>query len=132
MVVCVYVDACESGCVSTIHPPPYSISASVHHQEGEDDRRFFIVYRIGILWVSVLHEWETRGKKTQWSREENHFNWRPQVSEYSQVWFAYICEQLLLFYQHKQNNSDSHDAPTANDVFCVISTLPMNALCILR
>lgn len=65
MVVCVYVDACASGCVSTVRPLPYLISASVHHQEGEErsDRQLFIVYRIGILWVSVLREWKTGGKK---------------------------------------------------------------------
>lgn len=55
--MCVYVDACASGRVSTaslsLPPPLYLISASVHHQEGEERsvRQLFIVYRIGILWV---------------------------------------------------------------------------------
>lgn len=37
----------------SLPPPLYLISASVHHQEGEERsvRQLFIVYRIGILWV---------------------------------------------------------------------------------
>lgn len=55
--VCVDVDARVSGCVSTVHPPPYLIPASVSSRErekGEATDGFLIVYRIGILWVSVL------------------------------------------------------------------------------
>lgn len=124
MVVCVY------GCVSTVHPPPYFISAS--EAEERSDRRLFAVYRIGILWVFVLRE---RQEKAQWSTEENHFNQRPQVSEYSQVWFADILEQLLLFYRHKQNKSDDRDAPAANYafIFCVISDTPDECfMCLCR
>lgn len=45
---------------------------------------------------------------------------------------ADVREQLLLFYMHKQNKSDDHDAPAANYVliFCVMLTLPVNALCL--
>lgn len=133
--VCVYVELWVSGCVSTVHPPPYLISTSVsiiEMEKKEATGSSSLFTKMGVLWVSMLLAWKTEGKKAQWSRVENYFNWRSQVSKCSQVWFGDIREQLLFFYWHKQNKSDDHDASTANYVliFCAILTLLMNALCV--
>lgn len=68
---------------------------------------------------SELQEWKTGKKKNHTAEQRgNSFQLKlPGVNEYSQVWFADILQQLLLFHRRKQNNSDDPDAPTANSAF---------------
>lgn len=126
---CLCIWACVY-CISLSPPPLYLISASVHHQEGEERsvRQLFIVYRIGILWVfpgrKKTHTTEQGGKSFQQKGLKCL-----STAKFGLLIFSNSCCSFIVTNKVNQTN---HDAPAANYVliYCVIATSAAKALCI--
>lgn len=118
--MCVCRCACICVCVLYTHLN----SASVHHQEGEErsDRQLFIVYRIGILWVSVLRE--RRRKKHNGAEGKiipsEGLKCLSAAKFGLQIFSSSCCSFIAV---NKINQ-------TTVLIYCAIPSLPMYALCI--